>query len=72
MYRDSKTAYATSNVDLRKRFRKASTPHWIEWKWVRGHSENFGNERADILAKRGLFESKKRVGNFDVFAENVR
>ncbi len=28
--------------------------HKIEWKWVRGHAGNAGNERADALANRGV------------------
>ena len=50
-----------SNKDLWKRLRKASMPHTIEWNWVRAHSGNSGNERADILAKRGLAKSKKSM-----------
>ena len=50
----------TINEDLWKRLRKASIPHHIEWNWVRGHSGNQGNERADLLAKRGLAKSKSR------------
>ena len=32
----------------------ASGGHKIEWKWVRGHNGNAGNERADALANRGV------------------
>ena len=28
--------------------------HKIEWKWVKGHAGDPGNERADALANRGL------------------
>ncbi|MBB5518663.1 ribonuclease HI [Amphiplicatus metriothermophilus] len=26
----------------------------VEWRWLRGHAGNAGNERADALARRGL------------------
>jgi ribonuclease HI len=29
-------------------------PHKIEWHWVKGHSGDPGNERADALANRGV------------------
>ena len=28
--------------------------HAIEWRWVRGHNGDPGNERADLLANRGV------------------
>ena len=28
--------------------------HKIDWRWVRGHNGNPGNERADMLANRGV------------------
>ena len=28
--------------------------HEVEWRWVRGHAGNEGNERADELANRGV------------------
>jgi ribonuclease HI len=28
--------------------------HQIDWRWVRGHTGNPGNERADALANRGV------------------
>lgn len=33
--------------------------HRIQWRWVKGHAGNPGNERADMLANRGV-ESVKR------------
>jgi len=32
----------------------ATCGHTIEWKWVRGHNGDPGNERADQLANRGV------------------
>ncbi|MDP3716016.1 MAG: ribonuclease HI [Burkholderiales bacterium] len=39
-----------ANMDLWRRILEAAKPHAIEWKWVRGHSGNPMNERADVLA----------------------
>jgi ribonuclease HI len=38
------------NMDLWQRILDAAKPHRIEWLWVRGHSGNEMNERADLLA----------------------
>lgn len=35
--------------------------HRVNWKWVRGHSGNRGNEIADGLAVRGKEEEKLRI-----------
>jgi ribonuclease HI len=42
------------NVDLWQRLDALAQEHQIEWRWVRGHSGNIGNERADQLANRGV------------------
>ena len=44
------------NVDLWQRLDAlvARTEHQIEWRWVRGHDGDPGNERADALANRGV------------------
>jgi len=44
------------NVDLWRRLDAASKKHEIEWKWVRGHTGNEGNERADELANQAIDE----------------
>jgi ribonuclease HI len=38
------------NMDLWRRVLEAAQPHRIEWVWVRGHSGDVMNERADQLA----------------------
>ena len=42
------------NADLWQRLFDAAAKHEIEWRWVRGHSGNIGNERADELANLGV------------------
>ncbi len=42
------------NEDLWRRLDELSQQHEIEWRWVRGHDGNVGNERADELANRGV------------------
>jgi ribonuclease HI len=38
------------NMDLWRRILDAAKPHEVEWVWVRGHSGDVMNERADVLA----------------------
>jgi ribonuclease HI len=38
------------NMDLWRRLLDAAAAHEIEWRWVRGHSGDPMNERADVLA----------------------
>ena len=42
------------NADLWKRLDAAQARHEITWKWVRGHTGQPGNERADGLANKGM------------------
>ena len=51
-----KTAARTpvKNEDLWRRLDEAITKHMIEWKWVKGHSGDTGNDRADALANLGI------------------
>ena len=42
------------NVDLWQRLDAAAAPHQIEWRWVRGHAGDPGNERVDALANRAI------------------
>lgn len=39
----------------------ASGGHKIDWRWVRGHAGNPGNERADMLANRGVDKALGRI-----------
>jgi len=42
------------NEDLWKALDVAQALHTVEWRWVRGHNGHPGNERADMLANRGV------------------
>ena len=48
------------NADLWQRLEAAAAPHQVEWRWVKGHNGDVGNERADALANRGLIEAGRR------------
>jgi ribonuclease HI len=41
------------NADLWRELDEAATRHAVEWRWVKGHSGDLGNERADALANGG-------------------
>lgn len=51
-----KTAAKTpvKNEDLWRRLDVAITKHKVEWKWVKGHSGDTANDRADALANLGV------------------
>lgn len=42
------------NEDLWRRLDEAAGRHKIEWVWVKGHAGHPENERADVLANRGV------------------
>ncbi len=44
------------NKDLWMALDEAASRHDIDWKWVRGHTGNEGNEEADALANLGIDE----------------
>ena len=45
---------SVKNVDLWKRLDTARQKHNVTWKWVKGHSGQAENERADELARQGM------------------
>jgi ribonuclease HI len=51
------------NVDLWQALDALAQEHKVEWRWVRGHTGDAGNERADMLANRGLDESLAGIGD---------
>jgi ribonuclease HI len=50
------------NADLWQRLDEARQRHEVVWRWVRGHSGDEGNERADALANLGMAEARKGTG----------
>ena len=46
----SSTGDPVKNMDLWKRILEAVKPHQVEWLWVKGHSGDAMNDRADELA----------------------
>ena len=42
------------NVDLWQRLDTARNQHEVQWFWVKGHAGHVENERADVLANRGI------------------
>jgi ribonuclease HI len=47
---------AVKNRDLWEQLEQLAGQHEIDWRWVRGHAGDPGNERADQLANRGIDE----------------
>jgi ribonuclease HI len=50
------------NVDLWRQLDHlvGHSGHRIEWRWVKGHSGDPGNEHADMLANRGVEQARGR------------
>lgn len=42
------------NVELWQRLEALAAQHEVQWHWVRGHTGDPGNERADALANQGV------------------
>jgi ribonuclease HI len=42
------------NQDLWQQLQAVAAKHRVEWRWVKGHAGDPGNERADGLANRGI------------------
>lgn len=47
------------NVDLWQRLDALAAAHEVQWRWVKGHAGDPGNERADALANRGAEAQKQ-------------
>jgi ribonuclease HI len=45
------------NADLWQRLDAQRNLHQVEWRWVKGHSGDPGNERADALANQGAAQA---------------
>lgn len=49
------------NQDLWQRLDAAAARHEVDWRWVKGHAGDPGNEAADRLANQGLDEHLRGV-----------
>jgi ribonuclease HI len=47
------------NEDLWRELDRLAAQHKIEWIWVKGHAGHAENERADVLARRGVDLARK-------------
>ena len=47
------------NEDLWRELDRLAAQHRIEWIWVKGHAGHPENERADVLARRGVELARK-------------
>lgn len=47
------------NRDLWEELDRLASGHVVEWRWVKGHAGNIGNEKADKLANDGLSKAIK-------------
>jgi len=43
-----------ANREIWERLLAAAKPHVVDWTWIKGHSGDVGNTRADALAVKGL------------------
>ena len=57
------TKQPVKNVELWQRLDQLvqGGGHRIEWRWVKGHSGDPGNERADMLANKGVERALGRI-----------
>jgi ribonuclease HI len=57
------TKQPVKNVELWQKLDAlvATSGHKIDWRWVRGHAGNPGNERADALANKGVDKALGRI-----------
>ena len=44
------------NAELWDKLDRLNAMHDVQWRWVKGHAGDVGNERADALANRGVEE----------------
>lgn len=56
------------NVDLWKALDAATTKHQIDWRWVKGHAGNAGNERCDGLASAAIAKVRQQYSRAELRA----
>ena len=52
---------AVKNKDLWVALDEAVQQHKVLWKWVKGHSGDVGNEKADDLANQGVEQMRAKT-----------
>ena len=52
---------AVKNADLWQELDALAQKHQLEWRWVKGHAGDPGNERADALANLGVEQIKDEL-----------
>ena len=52
---------AVKNIDLWQRLDALAATHRVQWRWVKGHAGDPGNERADALANRGAVDAARNT-----------
>lgn len=50
------------NRDLWERLHAAAARHQIDWRWVKGHNGDPGNERVDVLARDAAVRIRAEAG----------
>jgi ribonuclease HI len=53
------TGKPVKNIELWKQLDELCGKCNVSWQWVRGHNDNPGNERADILANKGINQLRR-------------
>lgn len=53
------------NVDLWQELDQHVQTHDVSWRWVRGHTGDVGNERADALANQGVEQLRANLNRPD-------
>jgi ribonuclease HI len=56
---------ALQNEDLWRRLADLTARHEIQWQWVKGHSGNRYNERADVLASAAIRAQRRAAGGVE-------
>ncbi len=57
----TKSKEPVKNEELWKALDGLKSLHEVEWRWVKGHAGDEGNERADALANRAIDELLQKV-----------
>ena len=57
------TSNPVKNIDLWEELCELDKKHEIDWQWVKGHSDNPGNDKADYLACKGRDVAKEMLEN---------